>query len=49
MLDHYSVIDRWCYTHWGPEGIMWQQYEIGWLVKDYSDAVILVLIWDKYH
>ena len=47
MIKNYDTIDRWCFNTWGQQGEIWQQAEIGWLVKDYSDAIILILIWDK--
>ena len=46
MIANYSAIDQWCYKNWGPNGILWREGEIGWLVKNYDQALILILTWD---
>jgi hypothetical protein len=46
MIANYSAIDQWCYKNWGPNGVLWREGEIGWLVKNYDQALILILTWD---
>ena len=47
MIQNYNIIDKWCYMYWGKEGDVWKQAEVGWLFKDYNDAVFFILIWDQ--